>query len=117
MDPSSPPFAYVAPSGHVGIVVHEAVAWHKARPAPEGEVRFSKASMITSFTFHLEGMPQYKGKRIMREKLLTMGLINYLFTRVSRCCWHVPASQKIVGRFSLEEIVSFSIIWVDTPIC
>lgn len=66
MDPSSPPFAYVAPSGHVGIVVHEAVAWHKARPAPEGEVRFSKASMITSFTFHLEGMPQYKGKMIMR---------------------------------------------------
>lgn len=62
-------------------------------------------------------MPQYKGNMIMREKILTMGLINYLFMRVSRCCWRVPASQKIVGRFSLEEIVSFSIIWVDTPIC
>lgn len=43
MDPSSPPFAYVAPSGPVEIVVHEAVAWHKARPAPEGEVRFLKS--------------------------------------------------------------------------
>ena len=33
-DSASPPFACVAPSGHVGIVVHEAVAWHKGRPAP-----------------------------------------------------------------------------------